>query len=296
MIELNQILVGIDFSEDSRRALRRAGALSKLWGAQLTVLHVLKEHPYEASVNPLALLEILGETEEGLSRRLADFTRETLGEEVSAEIKLRLGHPEGDLIAEAKSRGAGLIVLGGHGKSAMQRFFLGSFTETLASHAPIPVFVERGEVAEVFKKVVLPTDLSPRSRHGVVEGLDWARQLGVPVVLLHVAETRFLPPRSPIDSVNLEEKMLEMAQEPFDNFVSGLPVQGLQVDRELRMGHATEEIENFLRGQRDALLILSTRGASAPPGRWMGSVARQLLRHVQGPTLLVPPDTLESPL
>lgn len=295
MTVLKNILVGVDFSEPSRRALKRAGSLARVWGAPLAVVHVLKEHPYEASLNPIALLEMLGETEEGLSRRLGEFTREVLGEELSVETELRVGVPDRDLIAEANERGAGLIVLGGHGKSALQRFFLGSLTESLAAHSPIPVWVERGEGADVLRKVVLPTDLSPRSRRGVVVGLDWARRLALPVVLLHVAETRFLPPRSLLESVSLEQKILEMAQGPFEAFASELPLQGLEVDRELRVGHATEEVEALLRAEPGSLLILSTRGRSAPPTRRMGSVAHQLLRHAPGPTLLVPPDTLDAP-
>lgn len=295
MALLRKILVGVDFSEPSRRALRRAGALARLWGVPLAVVHVLKEHPYEASLNPVALLEMLGETEEGLSKRLEDFTRETLGEGMPVETELRMGVPDRDLLAYAKQRDAGLIVLGGHGKSALQRFLLGSLTESVAGHASVPVWVERGDAPETFRKVVLPTDLSPRSRHGVVVGLEWARRLGVSVVLLHVAETRFLPPRSLLEAASLEEKVLEMARGPFEDFVAGLPLQGLEVDRELRTGHATEEVEAFLRGHPDSLLVFSSVGRSAPLTRRMGSVALQLLRHAPVATLLVPPDNLESP-
>lgn len=62
---------------------------------------------------------------------------------VAAEGRVVEGKPVDVLIDAAKERQADLIVLGSHGRSGLERFFLGSVAEGVVRTAPVPVLVVR---------------------------------------------------------------------------------------------------------------------------------------------------------
>ncbi len=81
------------------------------------------------------------EAKAGIQKALAKFkTREDL--ETSFELKE--GHPKSALLEAIQSWDADLVVVGSHGRSRIERFFLGSVSHALVTHAPCSVEVVRG--------------------------------------------------------------------------------------------------------------------------------------------------------
>lgn len=111
-----RIVVGIDFSEPSRRALEAAAALARETGAPLTALHVIEPPP------PFAAW---------------------LSAYAGASAKVVWGRPAARLV-EAAGPGD-LLVLGPSGGSAARRLLLGSTSTAVARHARCDVLLARGE-------------------------------------------------------------------------------------------------------------------------------------------------------
>jgi len=93
--------------------------------------------------------ELLGyeETMRALLERaqaVADRTLTKLGAAgLALESRVRRGDPSHEIVEEAKSWGADLIVVGSHGRTGMQRLLLGSVAEQVVRHAPCSVEVVR---------------------------------------------------------------------------------------------------------------------------------------------------------
>lgn len=126
-----RILVGMDFSRFSERALAHACALAQV-GAELQLLHVT-EGPLPAERRAEAESEILsnvppGAAEKGLSVRV-EFAH---GTEASEAI-----------LAAAERVGADVICVGSHGRSALKRTVLGSISQRVVNHSSRPVLVVR---------------------------------------------------------------------------------------------------------------------------------------------------------
>ncbi|MBX3171205.1 MAG: universal stress protein [Candidatus Eremiobacteraeota bacterium] len=138
-----KILVPLDGSEESERALEPARELARAFQAELRLVTV-EEMPEEPVSGEWELT--LGgfierkrqETQENLNR-LAETWR---GESYSITTAvLPLGSPVTRIRAEARECKADLIVLFSHGRSGLSRVLLGSVAERLTRNAPCPVMI-----------------------------------------------------------------------------------------------------------------------------------------------------------
>ena len=134
------ILVPVDFSESSLAALPHALALAQRYQAQLVLLHVIE--PFHADM-------FMDTTESQRKARAVAHERLTKLADATKKVwprtgrKLRAGHPVTTIIALAKRTNADLIVMGTHGRTGIQRAFIGSVAERVVRHATCSVLVVR---------------------------------------------------------------------------------------------------------------------------------------------------------
>lgn len=137
-----KILVPIDFSDCSKKALRYAVPLAKQHDAALTLLNVVPIPPWavgEASggENVPTLQRASGEQE------LARLMTEVIHGEVAADSTVRVGSPAAEIVELAKSLPADIIIISTHGHSGWGHVFKGSVAERVIRHSPCPVLVVR---------------------------------------------------------------------------------------------------------------------------------------------------------
>jgi len=134
------IVVGVDGSEASKRALRWAADQAKLIGAELKVVTTWEypptlgwAPPYPSDFDPDA------DARKALSATVA----EVLGADPGLVMHLTVveGHPAYVLTETAAD--AQLLVVGSRGHGAFAGMLLGSVSEYCAAHAPCPVVVVR---------------------------------------------------------------------------------------------------------------------------------------------------------
>ncbi|MEB3243326.1 MAG: universal stress protein [Cyanobacteriota bacterium] len=143
------ILVPSDGTELSSRALHQAMALAQALGAQLTVLHVQPPLPVPLigmgdMLDP-ATVESLGRAAELESSRIlndATAAAAQLGLTLQTEL-VKQDLPYRAIIEAAKRHGCDLIVMASHGRRGLTGLLLGSETQRVLLHAPIPVLVVR---------------------------------------------------------------------------------------------------------------------------------------------------------
>jgi len=135
--KLKNILVPVDFSECSQKALQYAIPFAKQFGAELALLHVVQPYP---AVPEMANVDI--ESIQDAREKLAQ-TSATLDKAVRRKTLVRLGNPEREIVDGAKEYGSDLIIISTHGHTGLARVFLGSTTENVVRQAPCPVLVVR---------------------------------------------------------------------------------------------------------------------------------------------------------
>lgn len=134
-----RILLPVDGSEHSRRAVSVAGDLARRYGAEIVVLHA-REHELTWGA------DIDVESAEEARRLVDDVVRELkdAGTDVRGEVvRVPLGDVPRAILDAAKAEGAGLIVMGTRGLSDWERLLLGSVAHKVVHLADVPVLVVR---------------------------------------------------------------------------------------------------------------------------------------------------------
>ncbi len=143
---LKSILVGTDFSVCAARALAYAVTLTRLCGGRLHILHVLMEPVQALDVTaalPYPDLEARKEWEEAARVKLLREVEAAEKRGVSATSEVRWGRPSDTIVDTAARMPASLIVLGTHGRSALEKLLLGSTAERVLRLSEIPVLTVR---------------------------------------------------------------------------------------------------------------------------------------------------------
>lgn len=143
---VGKILVPVDFSPCSIRALEYASALAAQMSARITVLHVV-EPALHGAANYLAgcsPLDLDGQSlVEAGRERLNSVAPKHLGPRGGSELLVRMGHAPSEILDTAKALGADLIVIGTHGHTGLKHLLLGSTAERVLGHATCPVLTIR---------------------------------------------------------------------------------------------------------------------------------------------------------
>ena len=147
--ELKLILVPTDFSEASAAALRAAVSLARAFHAAIEVFHVdpdpalLLPPPLDVVSRPAAFERVLAESADKLERAVAEVRKAG----VSCTSASELGRSDTSIIEQARRSGAGLIVMGTHGRRGLAHVLVGSVAEKVVEHGGCPVLVVPAQAA-----------------------------------------------------------------------------------------------------------------------------------------------------
>lgn len=139
VFKLEQILVPVDFTDCTEKALAYAVPFARQFNATLTLLHVI-EPAFVPATEMGALLDV--DTSADAKREL-DKLRDRIAGQVRCQIKMRKGIAESEIINAAKELPSDLIILSTHGRTGLQRLLLGSTVEKVVRRAGCPIFIVR---------------------------------------------------------------------------------------------------------------------------------------------------------
>ena len=147
--QIKSILVPIDFSPQSEKALAYAVPFARQFDAKLTVLNVVEPvaMPDFAKSFPLSMDndKAMAESKRHLERVVKDLEIEPA---VIGKILVRYGRSFNEIADAARTLKVDLIIISTHGYTGLKHALLGSTTERVVRHAPCPVLVVREQEQE----------------------------------------------------------------------------------------------------------------------------------------------------
>jgi nucleotide-binding universal stress UspA family protein len=200
--KIKKILIPIDFSKTSLKALDYAVKFSKATNAEIILLHVTAGlyQTYEPGYfNPLPAAPVLLKDYEKEVIEKSDKHMEAIAEKIKMEGVSQVsfftmpGTITTEILSAAKKHHTSLIVMGTHGVSGFREFFIGSNTLRVIRDADCPVLsVQDKSEDPLFKNILMPFRDKPHSREKVNYAIDLSILFSSQLHVLGV-DTEFTP-------------------------------------------------------------------------------------------------------
>ncbi len=146
MERYKNIMVPIDGSDNSKRALKHAVELAKAFGAEVTLVYVANIISAISSFDQTPISggyvseQIAADMEETGKEVLKEFMDE-VPDTVSVKTVFEVGSPGPAILAVAKKHDTDLIVMGSRGLGPFKGIFMGSVSSYIVSHCTTPVLI-----------------------------------------------------------------------------------------------------------------------------------------------------------
>lgn len=145
LINLTRVLVPVDFSPLSKKALRYATRLAQQFRAELNIFHVVEPEVPPAfdgfMIAPPVVSSGSSASCAGQLRSLVNLVRKAGVADVNSTV--RTGLAAFEIVEAAKELDVDLIVIATHGYTGWKHFAIGSTAERVVRAAPCPVLVVR---------------------------------------------------------------------------------------------------------------------------------------------------------
>ena len=125
------ILVPLDGSKYSKKALQRASEITRAFDSKIILLYVVEK----SSINLLDRKEYLKMLRKFGKKTLDDASKTLSKKGLSAKSLLKEGNIVSEIEKVVKSEKCDLIIVGNKGLGAVTRFLLGSVSNKLAQHS-----------------------------------------------------------------------------------------------------------------------------------------------------------------
>ena len=280
-----RILVPLDGSEQAKSALPYAAALAAPNGTIVLLTVVPSADDLTAEGGPLQT-----------ALNLAAGELRAAGQVIETEV--RAGDPAQEIVTAAAGGGASTIVIGSHGRGALDRLIRGSVADEVARTATVPVMVVRAPQQQPgpvgIARLVLPLDGSPLAEQSLPVATAIARRLATPLILVRAVNImEYMPPALgmgesiPFEAYDQTETELNQeAHEYLDRMATHLREQGFTVTTKVLSGPPAAAITQATK-PGDVIVLCSHERSGVM--RWlMGSVAEELVRGDDVPVMLVP--------
>lgn len=297
-----KVLVAVDGSPFSLAAIDEAARMPWPKGSEFRIVSAV-EMPAPVVIGTLPMPDnYYSEWERALEDQAAANTANALarfyengGEGIEAKAMTVKGDPKSAIVEEAETLGADLIIAGTHGYNAFERFWLGSVSRALTSHAHCSVHIVRqrknGDSKEKNgMRLLLAVDGSACSDRALAEIAERPWPAGSEVCVLSAIhlpmtptpETWALP-----DSyyAHAEKVGREHAEEVVQKAISALNASNkdrevpLAVIGQAVVGHAEDVIISTAREWNADLIVLGSHGYKGFQRFLLGSVSQAVASH-----------------
>lgn len=296
------LLVPLDGSQFGEHALPLARAIARQTGATLHLVHV---HMITVPISVDAI-PIFDEALDAQDRAREQTYLDDLARLLSTGGALRvttavLDDPIANTLQSyAAAHDIGLVVMTTHGRGAFSRFWLGSVTDTLVRHAPMPILLLRPHATPPdldqmpeMKHILVPLDGSAVAERILPPAAALGALTNAAFTLLQVVPPEAAGYETDWPTTRTEAGMLRTiqagAQTYLDRVAERLGAQSLEVHTAVLSGQTAPAILEYAHSHAVDLIALATHGRSGAARILLGSIADKIVRGATTPVLLYRP-------
>lgn len=300
-----RILVPLDGTRFGDHALPYAVDIALRTGATLELVHVHHHHDYEPSLMALPQYQFQHIADVDVEQDRASEAEEgSYLEQRAAEIELRYplrvttrvltGSTAEAVAREAHEIVADLVVLSSHARRGLERFRLGHLAHELVCSLNVPALCVRpsAEAAPIaapeLRRVLVPLDGSTFSEQILDAVVPLIAMLGARATLLHILSPRPLLASGMRErrAIHTREQAIGYLREVAERYEERMLDPVLTALEDSQPGNVIASLLSL--GEYD-MAAMATHGRSGLSRLLLGSVAEEVLQHVDKPVLLFRP-------
>jgi nucleotide-binding universal stress UspA family protein len=280
--ERDEILVPIDFTEQSLIALGQSYNLAKEYNAELVLLYVIDDgNMLPTFMSGKLQTEMKKNIQKKLDNLATDIEKKT---GVKVDTMIAKGKPYEKIIEVAEMLGAIMIIMGHNSRKKLSIRFIGSNALRVVREANCPVITIKGKHhREGCKNIVLPLDLTKETKDKVRHAISVAKlgtyQAAIRVVSVLQSSDEFI--------VNKLTRQLEQVK----NYIQQ---QGIECTAEIIKTVKGEDspaqcIIDYANKVEGDLLIIMTQQEANFTRMFIGSTAQEVVNNSEIPVLSIIP-------
>jgi nucleotide-binding universal stress UspA family protein len=280
-VTFDKLIIPLDGSTFAEQSLSVAESICHAYGAEATLLSVA---PNSVGRWPFRSVAQNGQIQGGEAERkqyLEQIASRLKKTGIETGIAIDQGEVAAKIIAFARDSRADLIVMGTHGRSGIERWFIGSIANKTIQYSTTPVLLLRPTTEwrsrwSQFKRLLVTVDGSHASERILPYARAVASQFASEVILLSVPEGQV--------SVAYRTQLQDYLQDLADAFSD----DGIKVQAIVSGSGPARTIVQTSEEERADLIMLATHGLGGVKRLMLGSVADRVVRQAHCPIFLAP--------
>lgn len=275
-----KIIVGIDFSNCSVNALEHAISIANRAKAGITMVWV-NHLDYSKEIFSVEPKQLIKEVEHRLKTLVLKYSNELVGQTI--EYKIRKGKVYKEICDIGAELNAFLIIVGTHGSSGFEEFWIGSNANRIVSTSTIPTITIRGgiDVGRDLKRIVMPFDSTKVTR----------QKMPITALLANYF-------KSEVHLLGLYTSSLDDIRFRIKNYISQaedyLKENNIKYKTTfLDVHNLTEATLQYAESIDANLISIMTEQETSTANIWLGPYAAQMVNHSAIPVLSVHPDKIK---
>jgi nucleotide-binding universal stress UspA family protein len=297
-MHFKNILVPIDFSDFSDKALEYALHLAEKFSARITLFHaiVLFQDDVGEEQRLQAYEDWAKQREDFILSQMDKNQHKAKQRDIQVETDIGRGVNAADVILDyVDDHDFDLIVMGTHGRTGLKHMLLGSVSEKVVRLSPLPVATIHRSIPEFrLKKILVPMDFSIHSKKAADYGIWLSKTFNAGLEFIHVIEQDIHPSfyASGIESIfqidkGLQNRVIDNLRE----FIADQLPENIKPEYRVREGKAHKEIVEYAKENEIDLIVIATHGLSGLDYVLLGSTTEKVVRWSQSPVLTVKRET-----
>lgn len=274
-----KVLFAVDFSANSKMALKRLEYLQEFYEAEFFLIHVLPSFWKDWLASGLYQKEAF--------QRLQVWQKALIDHYDDTKLFVKYGNPANVILEKAKVIQADLIVLGGRNLEPGGRYRTGATLEAVVRLAQQTVWISHQ--GEKIKKILCAIDRSPSSAKAIKWSLNIARHLNAALYIVSGLPTPDFNPLG-MDHYEVQQQEAHFKKEneaALSEFLAQFDFSGIPVEKKIQWGNPAHLILDTAEDIDADLIVIGAKGHSILHHVFLGDTATTVLRHAPCSLLIV---------
>ncbi len=285
MENFNDIVVGLDISNNAKEVLNRAFLVAKRNDSEVTIVHAIDAGFFGKFIKDIKIEKLKISALKAIEKELEGVNTQGL----NYSIKVEKTKPSIFVMDIAKEKDACMIIIGANEKKDFTTTILGSTAHNIAQKSNLPLLIVKSNSGEAYKNIVAFTDLSEVSKKSLLFSEEFFHQESIKCVYAYkkMSEIAFRYNDDYENRDEIEQEIQAHEQEKFDKFVKENNIKEAELIED-RVG-ITNALTSYIAKNANDLVVLGSNGVNNAGSFLYGSTASSLMQSLRCDVLVYIP-------